>query len=92
MIASGATRVTDSMLMAASRTLADCSPLANEGQGPVLPELKDIQGVSKLIAMAVGKAAQLAGVAVVTSEDVLSRSIASNFWLPQYRNYRRTSI
>jgi malate dehydrogenase (oxaloacetate-decarboxylating) len=31
-------------------------------------------------------------VAVVTSEDVLSRSIASNFWLPQYRNYRRTSI
>jgi malate dehydrogenase (oxaloacetate-decarboxylating) len=91
-IASGATRVTDSMLMAASRTLADCSPLANEGQGPVLPEIKDIQGVSKLIAMAVGKAAQLAGVAVVTSEDVLSRSIASNFWLPQYRNYRRTSI
>jgi malate dehydrogenase (oxaloacetate-decarboxylating) len=42
--------------------------------------------------MAVGKAAQLAGVAVVTSEDVLSKSIAANFWLPQYRNYRRTSI
>ncbi len=91
-IASGATRVTDSMLMAASRALADCSPLANEGSGPVLPEVKDIQGVSKVIAMAVGKAAQLAGVAVVTSEDVLSKAIAANFWLPQYRNYRRTSI
>jgi malate dehydrogenase (oxaloacetate-decarboxylating) len=91
-IASGATRVTDSMLMAASRALADCSPLVNDGVGPVLPEVKDIQGVSKLIAMAVGKAAQLAGVAVVTSEDVLSKSIAANFWLPQYRNYRRTSI
>ncbi len=91
-IASGATRVTDSMLMAASRALADCSPLANDGNGPVLPEVKDIQGVSKVIAMAVGKAAQLAGVAVVSSEDVLSRAIAANFWLPQYRNYRRTSI
>ncbi|MEJ4044868.1 NAD-dependent malic enzyme [Erwinia sp. SLM-02] len=91
-IASGATRVTDSMLMAASRALAECSPLANEGTGPVLPEVKDIQGVSKVIAMAVGKAAQLAGVAVVTSEDVLSKAIAANFWLPQYRNYRRTSI
>ncbi|MFU9136509.1 NAD-dependent malic enzyme [Erwinia tasmaniensis] len=91
-IASGATRVTDSMLMAASRALADCSPLVNDGRGPVLPEVKDIQGVSKVIAMAVGKAAQLAGVAVVTSEDVLSKSIAANFWLPQYRNYRRTSI
>lgn len=91
-IASGATRVTDSMLMAASRALADCSPLANDGEGPVLPEVKDIQGVSKVIAMAVAKAAQLAGVAVVTSEDVLSKAIAANFWLPQYRNYRRTSI
>jgi len=91
-IASGATRVTDGMLMAASRALAECSPLANEGSGPVLPEVKDIQGVSKLIAMAVGKAAQLSGVAVVTSEDVLSKAIAANFWLPQYRNYRRTSI
>ncbi|MCM3356292.1 NAD-dependent malic enzyme, partial [Bacillus halotolerans] len=64
-IAAGATRVTDSMLMTASRALADCSPLVNEGEGPVLPEIKDIQGVSKIIAMEVGKAAQLAGVAVV---------------------------
>jgi len=40
----------------------------------------------------VGKAAQLAGVAVVTSEDVLSKAVSNNFWLPQYRNYRRTSI
>jgi malate dehydrogenase (oxaloacetate-decarboxylating) len=80
------------MLMTASRALADCSPLVNDGEGPVLPELKHIQGVSKLIAMEVGKAAQLAGVAVVTSEDVLSKAVNNNFWLPQYRHYRRTSI
>ncbi|CAJ0992001.1 NAD-dependent malic enzyme [Pantoea sp. Nvir] len=91
-IASGATRVTDSMLMMASRALADCSPLVNEGTGPVLPEIKDIQCVSKIIAMEVGKASQLAGVAVVTSADVLQHAVLNNFWSPHYRHYRRTSI
>lgn len=50
MIASGASRVTDEMLMAASETLAQHSPLVNNGEGPVLPELKDIQTVSRAIA------------------------------------------
>ncbi len=91
-IASGARRVTDSMLMAASRELAECSPLVNDGTGCMLPDINDSQSVSKKIAMAVGKAAQLAGVAVVTSEEVLARNITDNFWLPQYRQYRRTAI
>lgn len=91
-IASGATRVTESMLIAASRALADCSPLVDHAAGPVLPEVKDIQQVSKAIAVAVGKAAQLAGVAVVTSEEVLTQAVNANFWQPQYRHYRRTSL
>lgn len=57
-IASGASRVTDEMLMAASETLAQHSPLVNNGEGPVLPELKDIQTVSRAIAFAVGKVAR----------------------------------
>ncbi|WP_305887971.1 malic enzyme-like NAD(P)-binding protein, partial [Klebsiella quasipneumoniae] len=61
-IASGASRVTDEMLMAASETLAQHSPLVNNGEGPVLPELKDIQTVSRAIAFAVGKVAQEHGV------------------------------
>ncbi|MFZ4832637.1 NAD-dependent malic enzyme [Rouxiella sp. Mn2063] len=91
-VASGATRVTDGMLMAASRALADCSPLATDGVGSLLPEVNDIQGVSKCIAMEVGKAAQLQGVAMVTSEDALSKAIEHNFWSPQYRSYKRTSF
>jgi len=91
-IASGATRVTDGMLMAASRTLAECSPLATEGKGSLLPDVDDIQGVSKCIALEVGKAAQLQGVAMVTSEDSLSKAIEHNFWAPQYRSYKRTSF
>lgn len=91
-IASGATQVTDGMLMAASRALADCSPLATDGVGSLLPDVNDIQGVSKCIAMEVGKMAQIEGVAQVTTEDALSKAIEHNFWAPQYRSYKRTSF
>ncbi|EMM0380493.1 NAD-dependent malic enzyme [Pluralibacter gergoviae] len=91
-IASGATRITDEMLMSASETLAKHSPLVNNGAGLVLPELKDIHTVSRAIAFAVGKMAQQQGVAVNTSADALTQAINDNFWEPEYRNYRRTSI
>ncbi|ATV43182.1 NAD-dependent malic enzyme [Pectobacterium brasiliense] len=91
-LASGAKRITDGMLMAASRALADCSPLANNGEGALLPDLSDIQQVSKRIALDVGKAAQLQGAAVVTSADALQKAIEHNFWQPQYRSYKRTSF
>ncbi|MEL7630469.1 NAD-dependent malic enzyme [Pectobacterium aroidearum] len=91
-LASGAKRITDGMLMAASRALADCSPLANNGEGALLPDLADIQQVSKRIALEVGKAAQLQGAAVVTSSDALQKAIEHNFWQPQYRSYKRTSF
>lgn len=91
-IASGASRVTDSMLMSASRALADCSPLATDPTGPVLPELSDIQQVSRRIAIEVARAARLAGVAPESSEEALVQAIEDNFWTPAYRHYRRTSI
>lgn len=89
-VASGASRVTEDMLIAASRALAACSPMANGADGALLPDIDDIQDVSKVIALAVGKAAQVHGVAMVTPEDVLATAIENNFWRPQYRHYRRT--
>lgn len=80
------------MLMAASRALAECSPLAQTGDGSLLPEIENIQHVSKTIALEVAKMAQLQGVAVNTPEDVLIKSIEDNFWVPQYRQYKRTSF
>lgn len=91
-IACGASRITDDMLMSASETLAKYSPLVINGEGLVLPELKDIHTVSRAIAFAVAKVAQQQGVAVKTSEEALLQAIDDNFWLPEYRNYRRTSI
>ena len=90
-LASGARRVTDGMLMASSAALADFSPLALNGKGALLPELGDIEKVSRAIAFKVGKAAQEDGVALVTSDEVLLASIDRNFWYPKYRNYKRAS-
>ncbi|HBO21715.1 MULTISPECIES: NAD-dependent malic enzyme [unclassified Providencia] len=91
-IASGAKRVTEAMLMAASRALAGCSPLAKDGEGPLLPLLSDIQEVSRIIAKQVAKEAQVQGVATVTSDDALNEAIERNFWKPEYRTYKRTSF
>ncbi|WP_312453521.1 NAD-dependent malic enzyme [Pseudescherichia sp.] len=91
-IAAGASRITDEMLMAASETLAEHSPLRTNDNGMVLPGLDEIQHVSRAIAFAVGKVAQEEGVAVKTSAEALQQAIDDNFWRPEYRSYRRTSI
>ncbi|MDX2321340.1 MAG: NAD-dependent malic enzyme [Moritella sp.] len=90
-LAAEATRVTNAMLMAASRALADCSPLGRDGQGPLLPSLTDIHEVSKEIAFWVAKTAQLQGVALQTSDEVIRNNIEKNFWLPEYRQYKRVA-
>jgi len=91
-LASGATRVCDEMLMASSRALAECSPLAMDGQGPLLPSLKSIHKVSKYIAFAVAKAAVQQGNALACTDELLEQSIESNFWTAEYRSYKRTSF
>ncbi|MDB6049715.1 MAG: malic enzyme family protein [Pseudomonas sp.] len=91
-IASKASRITDKMLMAASNALAECSPVVTGLGDAVLPPLKDIQEVSRKIALAVAKEAQAEGLALETSEEVLQAAIERNFWMPNYRTYRRRSV
>ena len=91
-IASKASRITDKMLMAASNALAECSPVVTGEGDAVLPPLKDIQSVSRKIALAVAKEAQAEGLALETSEEMLKAAIERNFWMPNYRSYRRRSV
>ncbi|WP_443691192.1 NAD-dependent malic enzyme [Pseudomonas sp.] len=91
-IASKASRITDKMLMAASNALAECSPMVTGLGDAVLPPIKDIQAVSRKIALAVAKQAQADGVALETSENMLLAAIERNFWMPNYRDYRRKSV
>ncbi|WP_171407855.1 NAD-dependent malic enzyme [Acinetobacter rongchengensis] len=91
-VASRATRVTDSMLMASSNALADCSPKLNNPDEDLLPDINEIQQVSKIIAFKVAKAAMDADVAPMVSDELLHQVIEANFWKPEYRQYRRISI
>lgn len=91
-LATRADRVSDAMLMAASRALAECSPLAQQGEGGLLPKLEDIHHVSKHIAFAVGRAAIDAGLALPKTDELLTLAIEKNFWQPEYRHYKRTSF
>ncbi|WP_345549498.1 NAD-dependent malic enzyme [Microbulbifer aestuariivivens] len=91
-IAAGANRVTDDMLMAASYALAEHAPVVKKGQGALLPDLGDIREITQYIALKVGLQAQADGVAPGVTEEKLSASIERNFWYPGYRKYRRRSF
>ncbi len=91
-LATNASKVTDNMLMASSRALADCSPKVQDPNAPLLPPLVDIREVSKKIAKAVAQQAMEDGVALEHSEEAINTAIEANFWEPEYRDYRRTSF
>ena len=83
-----AKKITDLMLMAASEALADLSPMAQDKRGGLLPDLIDIEKVSRRIAYKVGIAAQDSGAAERISETELMEQIEKNYWYPVYRTYK----
>src|SRR6266404_2543776 len=82
-VASGARRVTDGMMLAAGRVLGDYSPARKDPSGSLLPRLRDVRAVARAIATAVGLEAQRAGVAPTTSEAELRQRVATQ-WTPVY--------
>lgn len=83
-IASGARRVTDSMLLAAARTLAANSPALKDSSASLLPSLTDVRRVAAQIAIAVGLAAQGDGVAPKCTEEELHQRVMVTQWTPAY--------
>jgi malate dehydrogenase (oxaloacetate-decarboxylating) len=91
-IAVKASRITETMLMAASNALAECAPVVTGEGDAMLPPLKDIQAVSRKIAFAVARQAQQDGVALENTDEQLHQAIEANFWFPRYRMYRRRAM
>jgi malate dehydrogenase (oxaloacetate-decarboxylating) len=83
-VASGARRVTDAMMLAAARTLAENSPALKDSSASLLPALTDIRRVAAEIATAVGMQAQQDGVASKLSQDELRQKVAAAQWVPAY--------
>ncbi|MFF4983007.1 NAD-dependent malic enzyme [Streptomyces sp. NPDC001046] len=85
--ASRATRVTDRMLVAAARAVADCAVRAADGSGgpvPLLPPLAGMRASAREIALAAALAAVEDGVAPRATEDALREAIAAAQWTPRY--------
>jgi malate dehydrogenase (oxaloacetate-decarboxylating) len=83
-VASGATRVTSTMMLAAARTLAANSPALRDSSASLLPPLTDTRRVAAEIAVAVGMAAQEDGHAPKRDEDELRRRVMEAQWTPAY--------
>lgn len=90
-VSCGAKKVTDNMLMAASKALAAESPLAVNGVGALLPPLSSIKQLSLKIAFEVAKQAVIDGVAPFKTADEIHLCIKQNQWQPGYREYVRVA-
>jgi len=90
-VSCGAKKVTDNMLMAASKALAAESPLAVNGVGALLPPLSRIKQLSLKIAFEVAKQAVIDGVALPRTDEEINLSIQKTQWLPDYRDYQRVA-
>ncbi len=83
-LASRARHVTIEMFVAAARVLSECSPARKDPTAPLYPMVEDVRDVSQLVAIAVGRAAQQAGVAELTSTEELEQHVAMQMWKPHY--------
>jgi malate dehydrogenase (oxaloacetate-decarboxylating) len=83
-VASGARRVTDGMMLAAARALGENSPALKDHSASLLPALADIRRVAVQIAIAAGVEALKAGLAPPMAEEELRRRVVASQWTPAY--------
>jgi malate dehydrogenase (oxaloacetate-decarboxylating) len=91
-IASGAKRVTDGMLLAAARAVADHVPRSDLNSGCVYPEVANLALIARAVAEAVARAAVTEGLAESSADDAgadsIAERVAGNIWFPEYLKYR----
>jgi malate dehydrogenase (oxaloacetate-decarboxylating) len=86
-VAAGARRVTDPMMLAAARALAANSPALKDSSASLLPPLTDLRRVAAEIALAAGTQAQKDGVAAKLADDELRQRVTAAQWTPTYPSY-----
>jgi malate dehydrogenase (oxaloacetate-decarboxylating) len=86
-VASQARHVSDAMIMAAAKALAELSPTKKDKKANLLPPLADARQISWSVAKAVGLQAMAEGLAGVADEKALLQEIKANVWEPVYVPY-----
>jgi malate dehydrogenase (oxaloacetate-decarboxylating) len=91
-IAVHAKRISDSMLMAAARALADISPARANTRGNLLPPVSELRDVSLRVAQAVAVQARKDGLAEPMDTGDMYNRIRDKMWTPKYHRYQRTAV
>jgi malate dehydrogenase (oxaloacetate-decarboxylating) len=82
---SEASRVTDSMFLAAAEALAAFTTSHAAAAGCLYPSLRDLREVSRLIAFKVAQTAREAGLGCSSSDEELQAAIEEFVWFPDYQ-------
>jgi malate dehydrogenase (oxaloacetate-decarboxylating) len=89
-IAVRATRISDGMLMAAARALAEVSPARTDPNANLLPDVTDLRLVSYHVALAVAAQAIAEGLAPPLHQiGEIEARVKTRMWEPVYRPLRR---
>jgi len=91
-LVSRATRVSDGMIMAATKALASLSPARADKNAPLLPPLADARKTSAEVAEAVFQQAIADGMAEPADEDAIRADLRAYMWEPVYQPYERVDI
>ncbi len=91
-IAVHARRISDGMLMAAARALADVSPARLNPQANLLPPVSELRDVSLRVAQAVAMQARKDGLTEPMDAGDMYRNIRDKMWTPVYRPFRRRDV
>lgn len=88
-LVSRARRVTNAMIMAAAKALAQLSPSRKDKGAPLLPPISDSRKVSLVVAEAVGRQAIADRVADAEDAATLKQALLDYAWDPVYLPYER---
>jgi malate dehydrogenase (oxaloacetate-decarboxylating) len=90
--ASGAKRITDTMMIAAASALGNFQDAKgnnySNAESPLLPPIESMRDVAIHIAIKVALQAQRDGVVPEMNEQQVSEQVQKRFWIPEYRNYK----
>ena len=87
-LASGATRVVESMFAAAAHAVGEQVSAEDMARGELYPPLRELRSISRAVAVAVGLHAMDVGAAPRASREELERRIDAMMWTPRYPQIR----
>ena len=88
-VATHASRITDTMFMAAAKALADLSPARDDPEANLLPRVNKLREVAIAVATAVGKQAFAEGLTSGVTANGVEDAVRAKMWTPRYVRYRR---